>query len=76
MLRDLKWGVSQRELFSGYAAVVVASGHMSREYARNGVAASRIHTNPLFPTRIVEPAASTWTPWGSSSTGTRPPGNG
>ena len=57
MLHDLKWGISQRELFSGYAAVVVASGHMRREYARNGVAASRIHTNPLFPTRSVEPMA-------------------
>ena len=51
MVRDLRWSASQRALFNRYAAVVVASGHMHREYARNGVPASRLHTNPLFATR-------------------------
>ena len=54
MVRDLRWSVSQRALFDRYAAVVVASGHMHREYMRNGVSSSRLHTNPLFPTQPVD----------------------
>jgi glycosyltransferase involved in cell wall biosynthesis len=54
MVRDFRWSVSQRDLLARYAAIVVASGHMRREYTNNGVPASRLHTNPLFPTRAVE----------------------
>ena len=54
MFRDLRWATSQRALFDRYAAIVVASGHMMREYARNGVPPSRLHANPLFTTRPVE----------------------
>jgi len=45
-----RWACEQRELFPDYGAVVVASDHMKREFARNGVADERIHVNPLFPT--------------------------
>jgi glycosyltransferase involved in cell wall biosynthesis len=47
------WATSQRTLFDRYAAVVVASEHMRREYVRNGADAARVHTNPLFATRPV-----------------------
>jgi len=40
----------QRDLFSTYQAIVVASHHMAREYERNGADAARVHVNPLFPT--------------------------
>jgi glycosyltransferase involved in cell wall biosynthesis len=54
MVRDFRWSVSQRDLLARYAAIVVASGHMRREYENNGAPVSRLHTNPLFPTRTVE----------------------
>ena len=38
----------QNEMFSRYASMVVASDHMRAEYARNGVADSRLHVLPLF----------------------------
>jgi glycosyltransferase involved in cell wall biosynthesis len=58
MLRDQwRWATSQRDLFSTYSAVIVASEHMRREYVRNGCHAARVHVNPLFPTNNVEPFA-------------------
>ncbi len=49
-LRHYRWANEQHGLFSHYRAIVVASEHMKREFARNGVEPSRIHVNPLFPT--------------------------
>jgi glycosyltransferase involved in cell wall biosynthesis len=58
-LRDQwRWALSQHALFSSYAAVVVASEHMRREYIRNGCDAARVHVNPLFPTNHVEAFAA------------------
>jgi glycosyltransferase involved in cell wall biosynthesis len=45
-----QWARHQRDLFPSYGSVVVASDHMKREFARNGVAPERIHVNPLFST--------------------------
>jgi glycosyltransferase involved in cell wall biosynthesis len=40
-------------LLSQYAAIVVASRHMRREYERNGGGPGRVHVNPLFPSQPV-----------------------
>src|SRR4029078_4838968 len=45
-----QWARAQNQLFPAYRAILVASEHMKREFVRNGVPASRIHVNPLFPT--------------------------
>jgi glycosyltransferase involved in cell wall biosynthesis len=45
-----RWAVDQKSLFGRYAAVVTASGHMRREYVRNGVGDDRAHAIPLFST--------------------------
>ncbi len=50
MIRQFTWALRQQRLFPRYARVVVASGHMAREYARHGVAADRLTAVPLFPT--------------------------
>lgn len=47
------WANEQKSLFGRYAAVVTASGHMRREYVRNGVADDRAHGIPLFSTLAV-----------------------
>jgi glycosyltransferase involved in cell wall biosynthesis len=52
-----RWAHAQRALFHRYHAVVVASHHMQREYVRNGVDASRVHVNALFPTHDQPPSA-------------------
>jgi glycosyltransferase involved in cell wall biosynthesis len=52
-----RWATSQRELFSTYSAVIVASEHMRHEYVRNGCDPARVHVNPLFPTNDVAPVA-------------------
>ncbi len=44
------WAREQHALLSHYRRIVVASEHMRREFVRNGVAASRLQVNPLFPT--------------------------
>ena len=49
MLGQYRWAASQRELFKDYAAVIVASEHMRREYINNGAVEERMHVNPLFP---------------------------
>jgi glycosyltransferase involved in cell wall biosynthesis len=53
MWRRYDWTRQQRAQFSGYAALVVASAHMRREYLAAGVPGSRVHAIPLFaPDRI------------------------
>lgn len=47
-----RWAREQRALFDRYTAIVVASGHMQREFVRNGADNARIHVNPLFPTHL------------------------
>lgn len=48
MMREYGWARAQRSLFTRYAAVVVASEHMRREFARNGLDAAALHVIPLF----------------------------
>jgi glycosyltransferase involved in cell wall biosynthesis len=48
--RQWRWANEQNALFARYAAVVTASGHMRREYVRNGVAEEKAHAIPLFST--------------------------
>jgi glycosyltransferase involved in cell wall biosynthesis len=56
MLSQFGWALRQDRLFNRYAQVVVASGHMEREYARHGVAPERLTTAPLFaPPRELGP---------------------
>ncbi|HEY6213745.1 MAG TPA: glycosyltransferase family 4 protein [Vicinamibacterales bacterium] len=49
-INQYRWAREQRDLFPEYTAVVVASDHMKREFARNGIDQARIHVNPLFVT--------------------------
>src|SRR3954471_303895 len=51
--RQWQWANEQKSLFARYAAIVTASGHMRREYVRNGMAAERAHAIPLFSTLAV-----------------------
>jgi glycosyltransferase involved in cell wall biosynthesis len=48
MLEQYSWARRQQALFPRYTAMVVASDHMRREYARYDGLASRITTIPLF----------------------------
>jgi glycosyltransferase involved in cell wall biosynthesis len=50
LLEQWRWALAQQSLFDTYAAIVVASEHMRREYVRNGCDAARVHVDPLFPT--------------------------
>ena len=50
MVRGYRWASEQRELFSRYAAAIVASHHMRDEMARHGVPDDRLHVLPLFST--------------------------
>ena len=50
MVRGYRWASEQRELFSRYAAAVVASRHMRDEMARHGVPDDRLRVLPLFST--------------------------
>ena len=52
MAEQWRWASEQNALFVRYAAVVTASGHMRREYVRNGVPDSRAHAIPLFSTLV------------------------
>jgi glycosyltransferase involved in cell wall biosynthesis len=58
LLKQWRWAVAQRSLFDTYAAIVVASEHMRREYVRNGCDAARVHVNPLFPTHALDAGVS------------------
>lgn len=48
LVSQYKWAMRQQRLFSRYAAVVVASDHMRREYLRYGLPPDRVHAIPLF----------------------------
>jgi glycosyltransferase involved in cell wall biosynthesis len=48
MMRQFAWARSERALFGRYVAVVVASQHMRREFARNGLPERSLHVVPLF----------------------------
>jgi len=50
MLRGYRWASGQRELFSQYAAIVVASRYMRDEIEQHGVSRERIDVLPLFST--------------------------
>lgn len=50
MIEQFRWASRQHRLFDRYAHVVVASGHMAREYARHGLGADRLTAAPLFAT--------------------------
>lgn len=50
MIGGYRWASRQRRLLARYARIVVASRHMAREYARNGVPAGSLEVAPLFPT--------------------------
>ena len=54
-VRHYRWAREQHDLLARYRTIVVASEHMKREFVRNGVEASQIHVNPLFPTHTEEP---------------------
>jgi glycosyltransferase involved in cell wall biosynthesis len=58
LLEQWRWAVAQRSLFDTYAAIVVASDHMRREYVRNGCDAARVHVNALFPTHALDAGVS------------------
>ncbi len=58
MMRGYRWASQQRALFSRYAAVVVASQHMSGEMARNGVPHNRLQVLPLFSTMRADAIAA------------------
>jgi len=57
MIEQYAWAKRQQALFPGYKAVVVASDHMKREFARYDGLASRLHAIPLF-TEGPAPAAA------------------
>jgi glycosyltransferase involved in cell wall biosynthesis len=48
MLDQYRWATRQQVMFGRYKAMVVASEHMRREFARYGDLASRITAIPLF----------------------------
>lgn len=47
-----RWSRAQQQLFPRYAAVVVASDHMTEEYAKHGVRRDRLAMIPLFPSTL------------------------
>lgn len=48
LVRGYRYASQQHALLAEYAAIVVASGHMAREFAREGVASERLQVIPLF----------------------------
>jgi glycosyltransferase involved in cell wall biosynthesis len=52
MIEQFQWASRQHALFHRYAHVVVASGHMAREYARHGLGADELTSAPLFATEV------------------------
>ncbi len=57
VLEQYRWAVAQKQLFAKYAAIVVASDHMRREYVRNGAPEEKVHVLPLFAPEIPQPQA-------------------
>jgi glycosyltransferase involved in cell wall biosynthesis len=58
LLTGWRWSEAQRSLFERYAAILVASEHMRREYVRSGVPIERVSVNPLFAGRPAEASAA------------------
>lgn len=48
MPAQFSWAKDQRSLFSAYRALVVASGHMKREFVANGADPEHVHAIPPF----------------------------
>ena len=57
MIEQYGWARRQQALFPRYTAMVVASDHMKREFARYGDVASRLTAIPLFTDGPASPAA-------------------
>jgi len=57
LISQREWAYAQHDLLPRYAAIVVASDHMHREYVRHGVGADRAVANPLFATEMPADAA-------------------
>jgi glycosyltransferase involved in cell wall biosynthesis len=57
MVQGYRWASRQRDLFSRYAAVIVASHHMRDEMVRHGVPEDRLKVLPLFSTMTSDAAA-------------------
>lgn len=57
IVQGYQWASRQRELFSRYSAVIVASHHMRDEMARHGVPDDRLKVLPLFSTVRSDAAA-------------------
>jgi glycosyltransferase involved in cell wall biosynthesis len=57
---EYMWSARQQRLFARYAAIVVASHHMRRQYAAQGIAGERLHAIPLFaaPATAVVPGGA------------------
>ena len=56
LLRQWRVAESHRHVRDVYAAYVVASEHMRREYVRSGIDADRVVANPLFCAQSIAPA--------------------
>jgi glycosyltransferase involved in cell wall biosynthesis len=56
MMDHYRWAKDQNRLFKHYAAMIVASRHMKREYAANGMDECKITVNPLFSVPVAEGA--------------------
>ena len=56
--RQWRTAESHRDVRNLYAAIVVASEHMRREFVRSGADPARVRTNPLFSTEPVDPGVS------------------
>jgi glycosyltransferase involved in cell wall biosynthesis len=54
---EYMWSSRQQRLFGRYAGIVVASDHMRRQYAAQGVAGERLHAIPLFAAPAVPVSA-------------------
>ncbi|HEY0546074.1 MAG TPA: glycosyltransferase family 4 protein [Pyrinomonadaceae bacterium] len=61
MVDEYHWARRQNQLFSDYAAVIVASQHMKQEYARSGMNEDKLHVNPLFPASWQPEDEMSWT---------------
>jgi glycosyltransferase involved in cell wall biosynthesis len=57
---EYMWSARQQRLFGRYAAIVVASHHMRRQYAAQGIAGERLYAIPLFaaPATAVVPGGA------------------
>lgn len=49
LVNGYQWARSQQRVLPRYQAIIVASDHMAKEYARHGAPRERLATLPLFP---------------------------